>query len=160
MSTKSVHTFHRSSPSTQLPTAPNARQQPTFEGAHSQLVQEKVKVGVGLCTERRQKPRVKLVSSITNMKVNLIEGLFDLIMEARYGEPGAKRAAEKKPREAVLALEDYRAPTLRQPSVRQYPPFDTQLRALQSQNLPQSSRALVTVALCGPSRILEAEHCI
>lgn len=56
-----------------------------------------------------KRPRIKLISSMTNKRVILVEELFKLIMQARYGEEGVKRAAHKKPREAVLTLEDLRA---------------------------------------------------
>lgn len=48
----------------------------------------------------------KLVSRKTNHRVDLVEELFKSILLKRYGEEGALRAARKKPREAVLMLQD------------------------------------------------------
>jgi hypothetical protein len=56
-----------------------------------------------------KKPRIKLVSSTTNKKINIVEELSEFIKEARYAQLGAERAAQTKPHEAILALEDYRA---------------------------------------------------
>lgn len=56
-----------------------------------------------------KKSKLKLVYRETNKRVDIVEKLFQYIMEARYGEAGVQRAARKKPREAILALEDHRA---------------------------------------------------
>jgi hypothetical protein len=67
------------------------------------------KLGWVYSLEPKKNGQYELLQRKTKECVDQVEELFKMIMEERYGDAGLRRAARKKPKEAILALSDYKA---------------------------------------------------